>query len=100
MDKIVAVDIDGTLWQRTGLNLALLQRLREVKVDGYQLILWSARGTAYARAFEQQHIEAGLFDVVIGKPAFIADDRGWDWVRHTRHLSALRTDPTPQEGVF
>ena len=98
MNKVVAVDIDGTLWGRTGLNLALLAKLKEVKAAGYQLMLWSARGTDYARAFEAQHIEAGLFDVVIGKPMHVADDRGWDWVRYTRPLSALRT-PSPGEGV-
>ena len=101
MTKVVAVDIDGTLWGRTGLNLALLTRLREVKAAGYQLMLWSARGTDYARAFESQHIEAGLFDVVIGKPAFVADDRGWDWVRHTRPLKMAQIEqPTPHKESF
>ena len=96
MDRIIAVDIDGTLWMpRVGLNLALVSTLTSAKQDGYQLILWSARGTDYASRFNAEHFADGFFDVVIGKPQFIADDRGWDWIRHTKALKQAQIGAPP-----
>jgi hydroxymethylpyrimidine pyrophosphatase-like HAD family hydrolase len=101
MDKIIAVDIDGTLWGRTGLNTALCATLKSAKEQGYQLILWSARGTDYARKFNSEHFDDGFFNVVIGKPAFVADDRGWDWIRHTKPLKMAQIEhPTPHKESF
>ena len=84
MDKIIAIDIDGTLKLKFGINTPLIEALKRAKADGFQLILWSARGTAYAREFAALNFEDGFFDVIIGKPHFVADDRGWDWIRHTK----------------
>jgi hydroxymethylpyrimidine pyrophosphatase-like HAD family hydrolase len=99
MDKIIAVDIDGTLWHpRLGLNIALVTTLQAAKEQGYQLILWSARGTDYTRKFNAEHFADNFFDVVVGKPQFIADDRGWDWIRHTKPLKLAQIEhPTPHK---
>jgi hypothetical protein len=59
---------------------------KDVKKQGFYLILWSARGKDHAiNALKFAELE-GTIDVVIGKPSYIVDDVGWSWIRDTKVL--------------
>lgn len=73
------IDIDGTLtyspdtsWGQP--RRARIEYVKELVAAGNEVILWSARGTEYAKAFASMH---GLKDhvVAIGKPQRIVDDK-------------------------
>lgn len=76
-DRPVYVDIDGTLTDTPGRPdgqpyANRIQRLRELMHAGYQVVLWTGGGTAYARRFARQH---GLDDAIcLGKPGLCVDD--------------------------
>lgn len=79
----VAVDVDGTLFSSKRprlLNSRLVALLRKRSAQGWEIIIWSMRGTAYAR---RAAYAAGLADVAIciAKPSVIIDDRGLEWLR-------------------
>jgi hypothetical protein len=85
--QILAVDVDGTLVVSGRANVGLIDWLRQRKSEGFELILWSARGRSHAEAAVMFCDCSGLFDTVIGKPGYIVDDVGWAWIRHTRVVS-------------
>lgn len=76
-DRPIYIDIDGTLTDRPdhpwGAPIAF--RIAWVKTmieEGKSIVLWSGTGTAYVRAFAEQH---GLGAAVcIGKPEMCIDD--------------------------
>lgn len=82
--KVAAVDVDGTLLHKSQINLELVEWCRSKKCEGYTLILWSARGEAYARNVADQAGISDLFDSIISKPGYIVDDQGWGWTKYTR----------------
>lgn len=85
----IAVDVDGTLHQGGRLNHELVAEIRRRKLAGYEVILWSMRGQAYAHrcAIELGILE--LFDAVISKPGVIYDDEGKAW------LDQVEAPPVP-----
>jgi len=81
--RCIAIDVDGTLFHGAQVNERLVSWARGRHAAGYQLVVWSMRGTAYAqRAVES----AGLADIVlaaISKPGYLVDNEGWKWARGT-----------------
>lgn len=72
----VFIDIDGTLTDKpNGKGSAIASRIKIVKriiESGTPVVLWSSGGSAYAKAFADQHgIEA---EAAIGKPDYCIDD--------------------------
>jgi hypothetical protein len=70
-------DIDGTL-TRDGehkwgaINSEHIEAINAAKKNGHYVVLWSARGAAYAKAFARRyHVDANL---CIGKPDVCFDD--------------------------
>jgi len=84
--KVVAIDVDGTLIVDGLLNSALVTWCEVQKSAGYALMLWSARGHRYAVDVAEKHGVTRLFDTICSKPGYIVDDQGWGWIKHTRRL--------------
>ncbi len=78
LDRHIFIDIDGTLTDtptEAG-GKAIPERIEHIwRLVGsnQSVVIWSARGAAYARAFAAQH---GLLEIVtaIGKPEIMVDD--------------------------
>lgn len=86
--KCIAIDVDGTLVKGGKLNSRLVKLAVEKKEEGFDVILWSARGREHAeRAVAEFGLE-GVFSAVIGKPGYLVDDLGWGWTKYTRVLKS------------
>ena len=85
--KCIAIDVDGTLVISGRLNLNLATWAKERKEQGFEVILWSARGRQYAIDQATKYGVTDCFTVIISKPGFIVDDLGWSWVKYTQILT-------------
>ncbi|WP_113957932.1 hydrolase [Roseimicrobium gellanilyticum] len=82
---IFFIDVDGTLVTTVGTTRIpmtdVIEHVRQLKVDGAQLYLWSAGGADYCR---QTAIELGIeecFVAFLPKPRVMIDDQEMqDWV--------------------
>lgn len=84
--KVVACDVDGTLVCGGSVRVSVVAKLRKMHQDGCEIILWSARGTEYAkRAAKLAGVES-ICAVIIGKPAYLIDDMGGSWLRYSRTI--------------
>ncbi len=83
--KVIYVDVDETLIVRGQRNEPLIQWLWAMKKgEGYEINLWSSKGRAYAARVMRDLMLGNLFDQILGKPALIVDDQGWNWIQYTR----------------
>ena len=87
--KCVCIDVDGTLWINGTLNKKLCQWAKLRKKEGYDVILWSARGRIYAEKFAKKNKIESLFTFIIGKPSYIVDDKGWAWISYTKTIKTI-----------
>lgn len=77
MTKNIFIDIDGTLtWTPDRawgpIRPLAIQRVKDLIAAGHRVILWSARGAAYAREFaEAQRLKPYA---TLPKPDFYVDD--------------------------
>src|SRR6266850_2157681 len=85
-NRSVAVDVDGTLHSHGVPREATIRLCRELKVRGFDLFLWSARGADYAARVAKDLGIEDLFSHFLTKPGYIIDDEGWRWIRFTRQL--------------
>ena len=69
------------------MNENLVNWCKSKKLDGFELVLWSARGEKYSRLFAEKHFLTDIFDKIISKPGYIVDDKGWQWLKFTRVIS-------------
>lgn len=74
----IYIDIDGTLTSephtRDGPALVgRIEHVRRIISSGVEVVIWSAHGTEYAKAFAKRHRLKVL--AAIGKPAFCVDDK-------------------------
>jgi hypothetical protein len=83
-NKVIAVDVDGTLERKGNLNEKAIEWCRVRKAEGFFLILWSSRGAEYAKETAARLGVAEIFDVILSKPGYILDDWGWTWTRFTK----------------
>ncbi len=82
--RCIAVDVDGTLIYSGRLNQRLADWCEAKKVAGWDVVLWSARGRKYAEKVAEKFGIVGTFTSIVGKPGYIVDDLGWQWVRGTK----------------
>lgn len=76
---IIYVDIDGTLTE------GLISQIKEDKrLGNNQYVLWSSRGTDYARNVAEKNGITDLFIAIIGKPNCVIDDNGLQWLKFTK----------------
>ena len=82
--RVIAVDFDGTLFRKEGcLNEGVAAWCRKKKSEGFQMILWSARGREICERAVVAFGLVGVFDHVLSKPGYILDDKGWSWIKYT-----------------
>lgn len=80
--RSIFVDVDGTLVSSAGIiNTKIVRYCQSKKVDGFDIVLWSARGRSHAMNTALGGGIVGLFTAIIGKPGYIFDDIGWEWAR-------------------
>ena len=82
--RCLAIDIDGTLICDGHVNKDLIELAKQKREEGFDVILWSARGRAYAERVARDLGIENVFSFIISKPGFIVDDLGWSWTRYTR----------------
>lgn len=88
--KCIAIDVDETLITRLGkLDEPLAEWVRKKHDEGYETILWSARGRKHAQAAADRHGIADYFDSILSKPGYIVDDLGWSWIKYTQVVRRL-----------
>lgn len=83
-NKVIFVDVDGTLHQQGIVNQVVVDWCKDIKSKGFTLVLWSMRGSAYARESARLIGIEDLFEAIISKPGYILDDDGWSWVKYTQ----------------
>ena len=84
--KTIFVDVDRTLFLGKKINVDLVEWIRDKHNAGFEIIIWSSRGTEYAKLATDK---AGLSEIVlcsISKPGYIIDDQGWSWINYTKVL--------------
>lgn len=81
--KLLAVDVDGVLLRQSKINAKVVELVKTRHQQGFEIVVWSARGTAYARQWAESAGITSLCVAIIGKPGYIIDDQGWGWVRYT-----------------
>jgi hydroxymethylpyrimidine pyrophosphatase-like HAD family hydrolase len=84
--RVIAVDVDGTILVEGKANLDAIEWCKNRKRQGYVLFLWSARGKTHAEKVAAAFGIAAIFDVIISKPGYILDDKGWTWINFTKAL--------------
>ena len=84
--KTIFFDVDDTLKLKSGLNTKLVEWCRTQIDDGYELVLWSARGKQYATDYAKRHGIADMFQDIVSKPGYIVDDQGWTWIKYTKRV--------------
>ena len=91
--KVLACDVDGTLITGGKVHTATVEALKRWHTEGKEIILWSARGTEYAKQAAQKAGITDLCTVIIGKPAYLIDDKGANWIRFCRRIIPQKTTP-------
>lgn len=87
--NVIAVDVDGTLHRGGIANMALIEWCRKKRAQGFDLMLWSARGEAHAKKAAGLFGVSDLFSTICSKPGYIVDDKGWSWIKFTRIVRTL-----------
>lgn len=87
--KCIAIDVDKTLFYKGRINQGLVNWLKERKDEGFEIVLWSARGKAYAQNLAKSFEIEELFDSILSKPGYVVDDMGWAWTRYTQVIKNL-----------
>lgn len=82
--RVLAVDVDKTLYCNGAINQPLVDFCRQKKADGFFVMLWSSRGEAHARRVAEEFHVTELFDLICSKPGYVVDDQGWGWTKYTR----------------
>ena len=85
VQKVIAIDVDGTLFIKGCLNSRLVAWIKEKKTEGFEIIIWSCRGTDYARMAADKAGLTETADVIVSKPGYLVDDKGRDWALYA-HL--------------
>ena len=87
--RVIAVDVDNTLYGDSGCNRRLIAWCEQQKKSGFYLMLWSSRGEAHARNRANQCGVADLFDLICSKPGYVVDDQGWSWIKYTKVITSI-----------
>ena len=87
--KCIAIDCDGTLVSNGVVRMGVINLAYDYKARGFDVILWSARGRAYAERVANWTGTTDIWTAIIGKPGYIVDDQGWKWIRFTKVIRQL-----------
>ena len=87
--RCICIDVDGTLLVRGNLNRKLADWALAKKEEGFDVVLWSARGRSYCERIAKTFDITDNFSYIIGKPGFIVDDKDWSWIKYTHSLKRL-----------
>ena len=81
--RCIAVDVDDTLIRHGQPNPSLVTLIRDRAAVGWDVIVWSMRGRAYAQAAATV---CGIAELVVcvSKPGVVVDDKGLDWLRFSQ----------------
>lgn len=88
-NRCIAIDVDGTLIRNGRLNRKLADWAKDKKEEGFDVILWTARGRAHAERVAVEHELTGHFTAIVGKPGYIVDDVGWSWIKYVAVVKKL-----------
>lgn len=96
MQKVVFVDVDDTLVRSYGFKRipmsSVVDSVRRLKVQGYQLFLWSSGGADYCKKSAEELGIADCFEGFLPKPNYYIDDQPvHDWKLCT-HIYPLQAD--------
>ena len=94
-NKVIAIDVDGTLFKHGRVNTELVHHIGGWAAEGYEIIIWSARGTAHAQKAAHMLGVEHLCAAIISKPGYIVDDKGWAWTKYTKRLTAHNAGKEP-----
>jgi len=90
LTECICIDVDGTLLlKEETLNETLATWAAAKKSEGYEVILWSARGRNHAENVAKKFNIEDNFSFIVSKPGYIIDDLGWKWIRYTKILRKL-----------
>ena len=87
--RVIAVDVDGTLFVNGELNESLVKWCKEKKDQGFHLMLWSMRGEKHARKAASIAGLLEVSDVITSKPGYIVDNDGWSWIKYTEVVRGI-----------
>ena len=87
--KCIAIDVDGTLLINGQINHALANWAKAKHAAGFEIIVWSARGTLHAQRAAHAADLTSIAAAVVSKPGFLVDDQGWEWARYTAVITNL-----------
>jgi len=87
--RCIGIDVDGTLVRKGRLDRRLADWAKEKKEEGFEVILWTARGRDHALRTAKKFEIEDHFTAIIGKPGYVVDDLGWTWVKFTRVVRRL-----------
>lgn len=79
--RVIFVDVDGTLIVNGRPNQALITWLKQHKQEGFEINLWSMQGKSHAISAAHLCGIDQLFDDILSKPGHIIDDKGWTWIK-------------------
>lgn len=80
----IFVDTDGTLARSGVLDEYIVDFLKQKRIDGFKIVLWSSRGQKHAQDVAEKYEVIDLFDFILSKPGYLIDDKGWRWIRYTK----------------
>lgn len=88
MAKVAYVDVDDTLVRSTGTKripiVSVVQHVRTLKEEGWELYCWSSGGGDYAKASAEELGIAACFVGFLPKPDVMIDDvppQSWSFLR-------------------
>jgi predicted mannosyl-3-phosphoglycerate phosphatase (HAD superfamily) len=87
--RSIFIDVDDTLIIASRPNHSLVEWAKARHRQGYEIVIWSSRGTDHARAAADVCDLAGIAAAVVSKPGYIVDDKGWAWTRYTKRIRRI-----------
>jgi hydroxymethylpyrimidine pyrophosphatase-like HAD family hydrolase len=97
--KCLAIDVDNTLVIDGKLTQTVVDFAISKRAEGFDVILWSARGRKHA---EDQAMRFGIksvFTAILSKPGYIIDDIGWSWIKFTKWIRGSEIQNVKQEST-
>ena len=70
--------------------MKLVKWIELQREDGFDIVLWSMQGRAYAENVASRFGIKHLFTAIVSKPGVVIDDEGMDWIQKTRIVKGVR----------
>lgn len=105
MAKIAYIDVDDTLVRSAGTKripiVAVVQHVRTLKEEGWELYCWSSGGGEYAKAAAEELGLSSCFVAFLPKPNVMIDDvapSAWSFLR-VIHPAEIQTPDQPPQST-